>query len=62
MRTQKSIVRKAEKAKAIRKDFKKKNNVLRNNKPNNRFMLLTQGGGILPKTKKVISRKELRTK
>jgi hypothetical protein len=39
------------KAKARRKDYEKKRNILRNKK-NNRFIVLTAGGGTLPKSRK----------
>lgn len=52
MKSLKSKINKSAKAKARRKDYKKKKNVLRNNVKNNRFHLLTSGGGILPKSRK----------
>ena len=59
MKSQKSINRKASKAKARRKDYKKKYNIFHQNVPSSKklkgvssYPLLKQGDGTLPTSKK----------
>lgn len=55
MKSQKSINRKAQKARERRKDYTKKRNVFKNNEPveKNIGLRMAEGDGVLPKSKKL---------
>lgn len=62
MKNEKLRVKKIAKKKKIFTDYSKKRDIFRNNIKGSKGLLLKAGDGILPKSKRVVTRKELRTK